>query len=184
MTWLRGHEYPVPEIHHAAGRDLVMERVDGVTMLEAIDQRPWTLVSHVRTLVDLQQRLGALEAPDWLRVDQRVPVGRSVVHGDLHPMNVILGPRGPVVIDWTNAMAGPQGFDAALSYVLMATYEADGPKESIGQWAFVRLFERSHGRRLVRQHLSDAAAFRLADSNLTEGERAAIIRMLGADGVR
>ena len=45
-----------------------------------------------------------------------------MLHLDLHPMNVILSPRqGVYVIDWTDAAAGPAGFDGAFGYVEMAT---------------------------------------------------------------
>jgi Ser/Thr protein kinase RdoA (MazF antagonist) len=32
--------------------------------------------------------------------------GESVCHGDYHPGNIILSPRGPVVIDWMTAGHG------------------------------------------------------------------------------
>lgn len=34
---------------------------------------------------------------------------RLVLHLDFHPANVMLTSGGPVVIDWTNARAGPAG---------------------------------------------------------------------------
>ena len=36
---------------------------------------------------------------------------------DLHPANVLLAPAGPVVIDWTNARAGPPELDLAMSWL-------------------------------------------------------------------
>jgi aminoglycoside phosphotransferase (APT) family kinase protein len=41
------------------------------------------------------------------------------VHGDLHPMNVILTNRGPVVIDWEGAKLGPRDADVAITWLLI-----------------------------------------------------------------
>lgn len=41
------------------GRDLVMGRVDGVTMLDDLGDHPWRLRRHAHTLADLHTRLGA-----------------------------------------------------------------------------------------------------------------------------
>lgn len=62
MTWLRSVGFPVPVVHHAAGRDLLMERVTGPTMLADIEARPWTAVAHMRTLARIQRALGAISA--------------------------------------------------------------------------------------------------------------------------
>ncbi len=38
-AWTAG--YPVPEVYDADGRDLVMEHLEGPTMLKSIGDRPW-----------------------------------------------------------------------------------------------------------------------------------------------
>ena len=48
-----------------------------------------------------------------------------MLHLDLHPGNVMLTSRGPVVIDWTNAGAGPAGADVAMAYVIISSSETD-----------------------------------------------------------
>lgn len=178
MSWLHESGYPVPVVHHSGGRDIVMERISGPTMLEDLERRPWSLVVHTNTLARLQQELNEIAAPDWLHTDQKIPRGSSVLHLDFHPMNVILSPRGPLVIDWTNARRGDGDFDAALSYILMAAYEAQGIKEVFGQWLLTRAFRRRRGAHAIQQRLVDAANFRLQDRNVTTGERAAIQKIL------
>ena len=59
------------------------------------------------TLADLLRRLH--ELPVWAGVAP----GTSVVHLDLHPENVILTGRGPIVIDWRNATAAQADLDSA-----------------------------------------------------------------------
>jgi hypothetical protein len=43
-----------------------------------------------------------------------------VLHLDLHPENVMLTGRGPVVIDWRNAEAGPADLDTAFTALILA----------------------------------------------------------------
>lgn len=45
--------------------------------------------------------------------------GTNLLHGDLHPGNVLMGPTGPQVIDWEGAAAGPPTADHALTLVLL-----------------------------------------------------------------
>jgi len=48
-----------------------------------------------------------------------------VLHLDLHPANVMLSGRGPVVIDWSGARAGAAGADVAMAYLIMASSDVD-----------------------------------------------------------
>lgn len=178
MSWLNESGYPVPVLDHAGGRDIVMERISGPTMLEDLERRPWRLVVHMNTLARLQRELNEIVAPDWVHTEQGIPSGTSVLHLDMHPMNVILSPNGPVVIDWTNARRGDGDFDAALSFILMAAYEAQGIKEVIGQRLLVGVFRRRRGAHAIQRRLVDAANFRLQDRNVTAGERMTIQKIL------
>ncbi|MFC6342943.1 phosphotransferase, partial [Nocardioides hankookensis] len=45
--------------------------------------------------------------------------GDCLVHLDLHPLNVIMADRGPVLIDWTNARVGRPGLDVAVTVLVM-----------------------------------------------------------------
>jgi aminoglycoside phosphotransferase (APT) family kinase protein len=49
------------------------------------------------------------------------PESRAVVcHGDFHPLNVVVGPAGATVVDWTAARLGPPAFDVAFTALLLA----------------------------------------------------------------
>lgn len=167
----------VPEVVSWSGRDLVMRRVDGPTMLEDLGERPARLVSHARSLARLQRALAEVPAPAWMLAAGVERGHESVLHLDLHPMNVMLPDEGPVIIDWTNAAGGPAGFDAALSYVVMTTYEAGSPTDRAAQRAFVALFRRFRGRRSIGPYVVAACDHRLADANLTPGERVAVAEL-------
>jgi len=125
MEHARRHGFPVPEVVEARDRDIVMERVDGPTMLADLARRPWRVGAHGRLLGELHERLHAIPAPDALPV--RLHDGDRLLHLDLHPDNVLLSPAGPVVIDWSNASRGDPADDVALTWVIMATSVVPGP---------------------------------------------------------
>ena len=52
---------------------------------------------------------------DWLLQNRPPePERPALCHGDFHPFNVMLSPRGPIVIDWNNAHIGNPLEDVAL----------------------------------------------------------------------
>jgi aminoglycoside phosphotransferase (APT) family kinase protein len=121
MSFMREKGYPVPAVEELSddGFDMVMERIEGVTMVEAISKAPWTLRRQAATLADLHRRLHEIEAPDFLPTAP-VGMGTQVLHLDLHPLNVMIGPKGAFVIDWPNARRGDPDVDVGLAWVLMA----------------------------------------------------------------
>jgi aminoglycoside phosphotransferase (APT) family kinase protein len=171
MRHLHQAGYPVPVVYDADGADLVMERLDGTDMLAAIVQRPWTVRRHARMLADLHNRLHEITAPpDW-----KPGRGDKVLHLDLHPANVMLTSRGPVVIDWVNAQSGTPGVDVAMAYLIMTTSDLDLIPlwlRTAAMWlrhVLVREFLRN-----VRDepwpHIAKAAEARIADRNTRSSE--------------
>src|SRR6185295_9297725 len=66
---------------------------------------------------------GAVILAELLRRLHEVPArsgAGTIVHLDLHPENVILTERGPMVIDWRNAGDGPADLDTALTALILA----------------------------------------------------------------
>ncbi|WP_277213213.1 phosphotransferase [Isoptericola croceus] len=87
--------FPAPAVHATDGPDIVMDRVDGPTLGAALLDGTMPVDEAGATLARLHRALYAIE------VD-----GGTLVHLDLHPLNVILAPAGPVAIDWTDARPG------------------------------------------------------------------------------
>jgi aminoglycoside phosphotransferase (APT) family kinase protein len=163
MEHARAHGFPVPAIFEVRDDALVLEFVDGPTMAADLGRRPWRLARHARTLAELHDRL------------HEIPFeGERLLHLDLHPENVLLSSRGPVVIDWTNASAGDPGLDIALTWVIGASVD------NLGARAFTRRFLRHVDRKAARRALPDAVAYRLADPNVTDAERVRVGRLLAA----
>jgi aminoglycoside phosphotransferase (APT) family kinase protein len=179
MVWVGEQGVPVPSIVDVEGRDIVMDLVAGPTMLDDVIARPWRIIAHARLLAHLQRRVNELVAPEWFPTAPGVPIGDRVVHVDLHPMNVLLSASGPVIIDWTNAVRGVADFDAAMTYVLMASVETNGLRESVARRVLVETFRMARGRSVIRSALPEAIAYRLADRNVTTAERRNLEALLG-----
>jgi Ser/Thr protein kinase RdoA (MazF antagonist) len=97
MRYLDEAGYPVPKVYDADGPDLVMERLDGRDMLAELGRKPWLVRPYGRLLAELHNRLHEIQAPKGLAT--AFEPGDRVLHLDLHPGNVMLTSRGPVVID-------------------------------------------------------------------------------------
>jgi aminoglycoside phosphotransferase (APT) family kinase protein len=180
MDHARDHGYPVPFAEALSDTDILLERIDGPTMLDDLALRPWRVFAHARTLADLHRRLHAIEAPRWL---PPFGDGDALLHLDLHPRNVLLGPRGPSVIDWANARRGRGEADVAHAWVILTTSEIDGVTgvravvlatlRAVFAHAFLAGFDRAAIARVVPM----CARARLADRNLRERERPRVRRL-------
>jgi aminoglycoside phosphotransferase (APT) family kinase protein len=162
--------YPAPRVLEVSPDSLVLERIEGPTMLEVALRRPWTIPQHARLLASLHERLHLIDAPPEL---PSAGPGTRLVHLDLHPENVILSPGGPVVIDWTNARRAEGALDVAMTWVILAT-SARGLRARVFLGRFLSRFDRSD----VVRSLPHAGRLRRADANVTEKERAAVERLV------
>ncbi len=165
--------FPVPKVYDADGSDLVLERLDGRDMLADLARRPWLARRHARTLADMHNRLHQITAPaGWPEV---AGPGDKVLHLDLHPGNVMLTSRGPVVIDWSNVRSGPAGADVAMAYLIMASSEVDDlpllvrPVVSSVRAAVIRHF-LAGARDEPAPYIAAAARLRMADRNVRPAE--------------
>ncbi len=178
ITYAREHGYPVPEIHEvrAGGTEIVMERIEGPMMMDAMMRKPWLMPHYAHMLADLHDRLHVVPAPDWLRdVDSD---GDRLLHLDLHPLNVMITPSGPVVIDWTNAARGSALTDVAVTYVLLTCPLMPGPR-ALGiaiqpvRVALAHAFSSRYKGVALDEKLVFAAQLKALDNNMAVEEVAA-----------
>lgn len=165
--------YPVPRLHHAAGADLVMERIDGPTLADAMAVRRITVEEGAAVLAELHDRLHAIVAPG----------GVPVLHLDLHPLNILLPEDGPVVIDWSNARPGPAGLDVAMTAIILAQVAVvpgmlpDAPELEAGMRAQAKLILGEFLTAVADspvEFIEDAIALRRGDPNQSESELAGL----------
>jgi aminoglycoside phosphotransferase (APT) family kinase protein len=183
MAYARDHGYPVPAVDHLSddGTDLIMERVVGTSMVEFIGKKPWSLRAQGALLADLHRRLHRIPAPDWLRslpgsAGSTGSAGTALLHLDLHPLNVLVGPAGPVVIDWTNAARGDPARDVALSWVLMTAGEIPGGRLKAAvmgraRGLLVGAFLKDFDLAPVRAVLRDTVEAKCTDAHMSEDEK-------------
>lgn len=165
--------FPVPKVYDASGPDLIMERLNGRDMLAELGRKPWLVRPYGQLLATLHNQLHEIQAPPGLA--KAFEPGDRVLHMDLHPGNVMLTSRGPVVIDWSGARAGAAGADVAMAYLIMASSDVDlipvrlRPVVGRLRAAHLRQFlaEADHD---PRPHFVRAAAERMKDPNVRPSE--------------
>ena len=161
MRHVAAHGFPVPAVQHLGGPDLLMERLHGPTLLQALAAGELSLHQGAAVLADLHRRLHAIPAP----------TGGVVIHLDLHPGNVILSEsRGPVLIDWANARGGAAPLDAAVTALILAEVAVDaGGDYSQAARALLAAFVGAVDEPLLPS-LDEAMDMRCHDPALIAGE--------------
>jgi len=97
----------VAALHAASAGDAnVAERFSTDAIFHAIRLDPY-LLATARRHPNLRARLEALAT-------RTATTKRALVHGDVSPKNILLGPRGPVLLDAECAWYGDPAFDAAF----------------------------------------------------------------------
>ncbi|MFC0646886.1 aminoglycoside phosphotransferase family protein [Cellulomonas phragmiteti] len=176
LRHVRDHGFPAPDVIDAGGSDIVMTRLHGPTLLQALGAGEVTLADAAQVMADLHGMLHAVPAPaSWhLPQDRDWPHlggGPVVVHLDLHPGNVILTEDGPALVDWANARAGTPELDVAVTAVLVAEVAVDAGGD-YSQAARALLAAFLHASVVSPAGaVDDAAALRAVAPVLLPGER-------------
>ncbi|MFC7876208.1 phosphotransferase [Isoptericola sp. NPDC057391] len=159
--------YPAPAVLGVDGPGMVLERLSGPTLADELLAGRCDAGEAGAILASLHARLHALPWPDG-----------PLLHLDLHPSNVVLAGRGPVVIDWTDARTGPAGLDVATTALILAQTvlsPADATVQGAADVvagvasAVLRAFVAATGPG-YRDHLDEAVARRRAVPMMTDDE--------------
>jgi phosphotransferase family enzyme len=143
-------------------RGLFYERLNGISMLQDLNARPWMLIKHARSLAELQVQINQhsitglpsykarlsydISNTTHLTDDLRnkvltqldlLPDGNNLCHGDYHPGNILLTKKGHIVIDWMTASAGARWADVARTDLLLSIGANSAAKQvsPIIRWA-------------------------------------------------
>jgi uncharacterized protein (TIGR02172 family) len=138
---------PVPAFHgieEVNGRlGIVMDRIEGVTLGHAWEQKPRRLFQYARVMAELHVEMHRCEVPELpsrrermedligsstvlstntkdavLDLLDRLPDGNAVCHGDFYIENVMLTSAGPIIIDWFGSARGNPLVDVARTWLL------------------------------------------------------------------
>ena len=159
---------PVPavgeiiEIEDRYGMEL--ERVDGISMLDALTKSPWKYPALARQLAELHAEMHTRRVPELpalsetlarkinraeklpenvrqaaLKALEQLPEDDRLCHGDFHPGNILLSGRGPVIIDWIDCSRGRPILDVAtiVTIVWGRQYSLQYPREQ-GYYEFYK----------------------------------------------
>ena len=182
IEFMAAQGYPVPRIEdvRADGTEIVMERLVGPMMMDAILKAPQSFPRNTRVLADLHDQLHEIKAPDWMR--ELDATGDRVLHLDLHPLNVMMTARGPVVIDWTNAQRGDPLTDVGFTYVLLTCPDMPAPwivRKLVQpvRIAMARIFSKRYRGPALHAAIAHAAELKCLDRNMSPSEVANIKRL-------
>jgi aminoglycoside phosphotransferase (APT) family kinase protein len=94
---------------------------------------------------------------------------------DLHPLNILVGRSGPVVIDWTNAASGDPAVDVAVTWVLIASGEvaagrAKAAMLGIGRKLLLDAFLKPFADEALRANLAEVVDWKCMDPNMSSIE--------------
>ncbi|MGW1412612.1 phosphotransferase [Streptomyces sp. NPDC002403] len=175
MSYLGAHGYPLPRLGpRDAGTppcDLMLQRLTGPTMLDSLLGGDLSAADAAAVLAGLLAELHTVPARLSPHPEDRI------LHLDLHPGNVMLTDRGPVVIDWSNTREGAPAADRAMSSLILAQVAVD-PRSgaSAGARALLdALLPRlSASGGIPAPHLAEAAAQRAANPTMSPHEVALI----------
>lgn len=148
------HGLPVPAVRDLVeleGRScIVFDRVEGPSMWQRALDQPGEAAQLAVQLVDVQHQIHSAGIPpgvpdlaarlvskvdacdaidDSEQTEARqliagLPSGAALLHGDLHPGNVLMTDDGPVVIDWFDAAVGHPLADVLRTSLLMRPHFA------------------------------------------------------------
>ena len=167
---------PVPAVGEVVEidgrRGLIYERVDGLSMIDNMGRRLWTVARSARLWAELHANMharGAMpELPSQredlatriraarvlpsdlqraaLRALDTMPDDDRLCHGDFWPGNILMSSRGPIIIDWIDATRGNPLADVARSSVLLLGALASTQFSSL-QKAIIRRVHATYLRR-------------------------------------
>ncbi len=169
---------PVPavgEFIETEGRfGFELERVEGISMLEALKKSPWRYPTFARQLAELHVDTHTRRVPELpslgerlarkikradklpenvrlaaLKALENLPEDDKLLHGDFHPGNIMVTQHGPVIIDWLDAARGRPILDVARSSLLFGS--GNIPSTIPGAWLlrilqghFYRIYRRRY----------------------------------------
>lgn len=159
-------------------RGLIYERVEGISMLQDLNTHPENLISHAKTLAELQAGLHRLSIPGlrsykqalvqpirqapYLDEDTRTRLleklaglrdADKLCHADFHPGNILMSVRGAVIIDWMTACTGNPWADVARSSLLLTVgAQAEGKKLNPLLRLMISLYHRQYLKHYQAHH--------------------------------
>ena len=158
---------------------MVFERIEGFTMYHHMQSNPLSSFRLVSQMAVLQDQIHQCAAPglpayssflsrgirhtnDLSPEEKSFLLGQierlsteedHLCHADLHPQNIILSKRGPIIVDWANAVNGNRLADVARSHYLLGESLAPGQEKfPLYEKLFRKLMAAIYLQKYLRSH--------------------------------
>jgi Ser/Thr protein kinase RdoA (MazF antagonist) len=164
---------------------LIYERVEGPSMLDLLQRKPWRIFAYARRLAHLQVQTHTAQVQADLPIQREkleskirwaaalpahaqtvalaalasMPEGAQLCHGDLHPANILMTAQGDVIIDWMDASRGNPLADVARTTIIILGEAQSHQLPHPLMRMLARVFHQAYLRAYVRlrsQERSDA----------------------------
>lgn len=168
-----------------------MDRIEGKTLAQLMEEDPEHLEEYVDQMVDLQlevhskrcpmlyklkdklnSRINSLDSIDDTRKYELLtrldsaPKHKKICHGDFNPLNILISNGKSYIIDWNHATQGNASADVARTYLWLCLYN-----EKIADMYMNKFCEKSNtNKSYVQQWLPVVAAARLTKAIPEEKE--------------
>lgn len=125
-------------------KGIIFERVEGGSMVDEMLSNQNGVLQNAEILAELHNSIHSREIPNIpslrdmierdihrskilteqnqikaLQVLKQMKDGTTLCHFDYHPLNIIMSPRGPVIIDWMTARQGNLHADIARTLLIL-----------------------------------------------------------------
>ena len=170
-------------IEYEGKMGIVYERIDGPTMLWHIEPTQESISYNAKLMANLQYEIHNVEnklIPNLkseitnrvnhsleisnddkhiiIDVLKSLPDGNTICHYDFHPDNIIISPKGPIIIDWMNLLVGNPEADVTRTSMMIQSHSLP---PNVPNW----LIHREYREFFNREYLSEYV--KLAD--ITDG---------------
>ena len=115
-------ELVVESRHDAAGLARELAAVHRCILSAGLPCEVTGLVERIRSKIAGVEQLTLGERGEAHQALGSLPKGAALLHGDLHPGNVLMGAGGPVVIDWFDSAIGHPMADVVRSSLLLRPF--------------------------------------------------------------
>lgn len=116
------------EPHRAAELGAELGRIHVQILSAGVPLGVGSLVERLADNIEHVSHFGDAERTAALRAVEALPRGAALLHGDLHPGNVLMSDAGPVVIDWFDAAVGHPVADVVRSSLLLRPFDRAGDR--------------------------------------------------------
>lgn len=179
ITHIVNSGFPAPRIYDTVGNTLIMERVHGPTLFQALVSGETSIDDGAYLNVALMEQLHTMPVPDELRqaaLDDPIvgaltnPQHLAILHMDLHPANIILTEHDAVPISWECIRVGPPELDQASTALAVGILASEEHELQHGAQVYLHRLHQGFGTGYL-DYLDAASTFRAMRPDVPNEER-------------